>query len=137
MPGAGSFFDGRARLIPHDAHQDGRGLLLPFELGSLPFVPCRIFTISNVPQGEIRGRHAHKYGEQLLVCVQGKISVLMRHAEESETVLLEPGSPGLLLAAGVWGQQTYLTAGSVLLVFASHPFDPASYKARWDGSGTG
>src|SRR5512139_1299903 len=110
---SGSFFNGRARLIPLDVHQDRRGLLLPFELGSLPFAPRRIFTISNVPQGEIRGRHAHQSSEQLLVCVQGRISVLMRHAEESETVLLEPGSPGLLLAAGVWGQQTYLAAGSV------------------------
>lgn len=108
-------------------------MLLPFELGSLPFAPCRLFTISNVPQGETRGRHAHQSGEQLLVCVQGQVSVLMRYAEETETVLLQPGSTGLLLAAGVWAQQTYVTVGSVLLVFASHPYDPASYTERWDG----
>jgi dTDP-4-dehydrorhamnose 3,5-epimerase-like enzyme len=133
MQTGNEFFGGRARLISIEVHQDSRGLLLPFDFDSLPFTPRRVFSISNVPQGEIRGRHAHKQGEQMLVCAQGQISVLMRHREESASLLLEPGSPALLLGPGVWAQQTYLSAGSVLLVLASHPFDPDSCTERWDG----
>lgn len=127
-----AFFDGRARLIPMSGHGDRRGLLLPFDFAQLPFAPRRAFSVSNVPAGEVRGRHAHRHGEQLLVCLQGSIEILMRYQDDAETLTLEPGTPGLLIGTGVWCQQTYLSAGSVLLVFASHPYDPQSYTTSWN-----
>ena len=121
------FFEGRARLVPFCRHEDTRGMLLPFDFSKLPFEPCRAFTVSNVPVGEVRGGHAHKYGEQLLVCLQGRVDILIRHQTDTEMLVMEPYSPGLLVCAGVWCQQTYMTAETVLLVFASHPYDPQSY----------
>lgn len=125
------FFDGRARLIPLRGHGDARGLLLPFDFATLPFTPCRIFTVSQVPTGTVRGAHGHKSGEQLLVCLQGRIDILMRHLDEAETLTLSPSSHGLLVGAGVWCQQTYLTWETVLMVFASQPYDPQSYLTDW------
>lgn len=125
------FFGGRARLVPVSVREDSRGVLLPFDFSNFPFAPCRAFTVSNVPQGTVRGGHAHKYGDQLLVCLQGRIGIVMRHQNDVETLLMEPGSPGLLVSAGVWCQQTYMTAETVLLAFASHPYDPQSYQTDW------
>jgi dTDP-4-dehydrorhamnose 3,5-epimerase-like enzyme len=120
-------FDGRVRLIGLHAYEDQRGLLTPFDFSNLPFVPSKVFAVSHVPEGETRGRHAHQYGEQLLWCLQGRIGILIRHDGNEATLMLEPSGFGLLIGQDVWCQQTYLVKGSVLLVFASHPYDPQSY----------
>jgi hypothetical protein len=80
----------------------------------------------------VRGGHAHASGYQWLVCLNGSIEVLMRCHGEEVTLLMDSERFGLLLGPGVWGQQKYLAEGSVLLVFASDPYDPASYIEQWD-----
>ena len=66
-----SFFDGRARLVACPIVTEPRGALLPLHLAELPFVPRRVFAITDVPVGTERGGHAHRSGMQLLVCLQG------------------------------------------------------------------
>ena len=121
------YFGGRARLWPLEPKQDARGVLLPFEFDRMPFVPRRVFVVADAPAGVARGGHAHRHGTQLLVCVQGRIEVLMRCAGEDAVLELLPRASALLVGAGVWCRQTYAASGSVLLVFASEDYDPASY----------
>lgn len=125
------YFGGRARLIPCASHADSRGVLLPFYFDQMPFQPCRSFAMANVPAGAVRGGHAHRSGMQMLVCLQGRIEILMRHQDEAATFVLQPASFSLAFGPGVWCQQTYLVEGSVLLVFASEPYDPESYLDHW------
>ena len=113
-------------------HSDERGNLLPLDFDRLPFTPRRVFTVTGVPVGSIRGEHGHRSGEQLLVCLQGKIDLLLRKGHEEATTALTPAGPGLLLGAGVWCRQTYLVSNSVLLVLASEPYDPESYISTWN-----
>jgi hypothetical protein len=122
-----SFLGGRARLIPLGAKGDRRGLLVPFDFDALPFLPRRVFVVTEVPAGTERGGHAHRSARQLLVCAKGRIEVLVRHAGEEASLALDSGSLALLLEPGVWSSQTYGDAGSVLIVFASEPYDPRSY----------
>ena len=124
---AGSWFDGRVRLIPVPSHNDRRGELLPIDLELLPWVPRRVFTISNVPAGTCRGGHGHNSGRQLLFCVQGQIDVRLRYRGEEIELVLTPGSPGILIHEQVWAEQRYLLQHSVLLVFASEAYNPDSY----------
>lgn len=132
-PGAETgFFGGRARRVACSAHVDERGRLQPFYFDQLPFLPCRVFAVADVPAGTARGGHAHRSGLQLLFCLQGCIEILLRWRQEEVMLVLEPGSPGLLFGPGVWCRQTYRVAGSVLLAFASEPHDPASYVGHGD-----
>lgn len=124
-------FDGRARPINCPAHVDSRGTLCALEFDRLPFVPKRAFAVSGVPAGCTRGGHAHRTCRQFLICVQGRIEVLMRCQGTEGSVILEAGRAGLLVEPGVWCQQKYLTKDSVLLVFASEPYHPLSYVATW------
>ncbi len=126
------FFGGMAKLIPCQIHTDTRGSLLPFPFDSLAFRPNRVFTVTHVPVGMVRGGHAHLSGYQWLVCLNGSIEILMRCHGEEVTLLMDSERFGLLLGPGVWSQQKYLAEGSVLLVFASDPYDPASYIEQWD-----
>lgn len=122
-----AWFDGRVRLLPLERRVDARGALLPLDLDRLPFVPRRVFTVSGVPRGGIRGGHGHRVGQQLLVCLQGRVRVRMRDARDAVELTLDPGAGGLLVGPGVWGEQAYLEEGTVLLVLASEPYDPSSY----------
>lgn len=129
----GVWFAGGARLVAVTRHEDARGALVPVELDSLPFVPRRLFAVADVPAGTVRGGHAHRDGEQLLVCLQGRIDLHLRRNDEAVHVALPAGGPGLLVGPLIWCEQTYVDEGSVLLVLCSRPYDPDSYIDRWDG----
>lgn len=127
-----TWFSGRARLVPCQVHVDQRGILLPLEFERLPFAPRRVFTVAGMSAGTVRGEHTHRSGEQLLVCLQGRVEALMRREQQEVRSVLVPTGPGLLLGPGVWCRQTYLDSDSVLLVLASEPYDPASYNGNWE-----
>mgnify|MGYP002624311882 CR=1 FL=1 len=131
---AASWFDGRVRLLSLDRHVDPRGALLPVEFERLPFLPQRLFTVSGMAAGTERGGHAHRKGQQILLCLQGLLDLCLRVGEEQVQVTLRPDGPGLLVGAMVWCRQTYVTEGTVLLVLASEPYDPESYIEGWEGA---
>ncbi len=122
------FLGGRARLLAFEYKTDARGALIPLAFDELPFVPKRSFFVHGVPTGMVRGGHGHRTARQLLFCVSGSISVLLLYGSEQVSVSLDDCSHGLLIEAGVWSQQAYLTPGSVLCALASEPFSTASYS---------
>lgn len=126
---AGCYLGGRARLLRFAVFGDQRGRLCPHPFDGMPFMPQRSFVVSQVPAGTVRGGHAHRTARQLLFCVAGEVDVLMRAGRDEARVVLADNACGLLLEAGVWAQQTYVAQDSVLLVYASEPFDPEGYVA--------
>jgi dTDP-4-dehydrorhamnose 3,5-epimerase-like enzyme len=130
--------------IPHDGlvgdvglvelrrHEDERGALLPIDFDRLPFSPRRVFTVTGVPAGTVRGEHGHRSGRQLLICLQGRIDILLRRGRGQAQLTLEPTGPGLLIGPYVWCRQTYVVENSALLVLASEPYDPDSYVRHWE-----
>lgn len=103
-----------------------RGVLAEFCFDSFPFSPARSFVIGPCPVGTIRGGHAHRDTTQLLVCLQGLITIELRKGV-TRTVQCRAGGPGLLIPPKVWAQQHYVDKDSILLVFASLPYDQNSY----------
>lgn len=122
-----TWFDGKVARVTCPTRDDERGSLLPIEFTLLPFVPQRIFTVVGNSVNIIRGEHGHRYGQQLLICLVGKIRVETYYRNQSVQTLLTPGSDGLLVGAYIWYRQIYLEASSILLVLASDPYDPSSY----------
>jgi len=125
--GNNEYFDGRAKLISFTRHEDERGILLPFDFNDMPFKPCRSFVITGSSAGTVRGCHGHHTAQQMLVCLHGRIEILMRDSNQEVSLVLEPNSFGLIFGPRVWCQQTYVHAGSILLVFTDEPYSSASY----------
>ena len=78
------------------AYADERGVLLPVDLGELPFEARRVFVVTGPAEGARRGGHTVPCRE-LVVLVSGAATV--RHDDEvveltspGDRVLLEPGS---------------------------------------------
>lgn len=117
---------------------DSRGGLLSVEFEALPFQPVRVFTVSQVPTGQVRGGHAHILCSQILFCVQGEIEVNTYGASGPGRFTLAPHGRGLVVPRLNWASQTYLTPDTCLLVLASHRFDPHDYiQDRWHLAATG
>ena len=113
--------------------RDLRGNLLARELGSgLPFQPSRMFVIFDVPSKEVRGEHAHRECHQLLVCLKGAVSCLADNGSERAEYLLDSPEKSLHIPPMVWGTQYKYTADAVLMVLASHPYDPDDYIRDYD-----
>ena len=108
--------------------RDLRGDLSVGEIGSdVPFTPQRYFTIFNVPSEKVRGEHAHKQCHQFLICLKGSVSVVVEDGSKRRQVTLDAPDIGLYVPPMVWSSQFRHSADAVLLVFASHPYDPDDY----------
>ena len=129
-----AWFDGRARLLDMPRSVNERGTLTPLDFPALPFTPRRLFTVGGVPAGTRRGGHGHRHGQQLLLCIEGRIAVRLVASGHSVSLTLLPDGPALLIGPGIWAEQCYEAPGSVLLVVASEPYDPASYFAEENGA---
>lgn len=107
---------------------DLRGSLAVGEVGpDCPFAVKRFFVVYDVPSAEVRGEHAHRTCEQFLVCVKGSVSAVVADGRGREEFVLDRPDIGLYLPPMVFGTQYGYTADAVLLVLASHPYDPADY----------
>ena len=119
---------GGARLLTVRRADDLRGSLAVLELaGDLPFVPQRFFTVFGVPSEHVRGEHAHRRCDQVLVCVAGSVTVLVDDGEGRSEVELADPSVALYIPAMVWGSQFRFSSDAVLAVFASRPYEPEDY----------
>ncbi len=105
---------------------DDRGDLIPFEFEKLPFIPKRIFTVSNVPKNSIRGNHSHYNTIQILVCVSGEIDVILHDGSSEITRKIKKGE-FVLVDKLIWDSQKFLTEDSVLLVICSTEYDINDY----------
>ena len=119
---------GTSTLQEMPVFSDIRGSLTVGNFGAeIPFVPARYFMVHSVPSRETRGEHAHRACHQFLLCVAGSVRVLADRGDFRTDVLLDSPEKGLHLPPMTWGTQYDYSENAVLLVFASHQYDPADY----------
>jgi UDP-2-acetamido-3-amino-2,3-dideoxy-glucuronate N-acetyltransferase len=119
---------GGASLVRMHSIHEARGHLTVGEMGKgMPFVPRRFFVISDVPDENIRGEHAHRALDQLLVCLAGSVVAEVTDGLRKRSVLLDVPHVGLHIPPMVWGGQHHYSRDAVLMVLASAEYDPADY----------
>ncbi len=114
-------------------HSDMRGELGVIELGKdVPFTVRRHFYVFNVPSPEVRGQHAHRRCHQFLICLNGSCSVVADDGTAREEYHLTDRLLGVHLPPLTWAVQYRYSADAVLLVLASHAYDPKDYIRDYD-----
>jgi dTDP-4-dehydrorhamnose 3,5-epimerase-like enzyme len=119
----------RTQSIDLPEFRDARGTLLPIEFAALPIEPRRLFVVSGVTPGTTRGGHTHRTGNQVLVAISGAIDVEIDDGSGGDIVRLDRPHRALLIPAGVWSSQTYLTVGALLLVISDRDYDEGDLVA--------
>lgn len=108
---------------------DNWGFVWPLEFESVPFDVKRVFLVGNDSLSLERGNHAHKTCYQLVICIQGEVSIHLVNSSglKFEVDLDENSENCLLIPPMTWGTQIYKDPFSKLLVLASHTFDENDY----------
>jgi acetyltransferase-like isoleucine patch superfamily enzyme len=113
--------------------EDLRGRLAAGELGDqIPFQPRRFFLVFDVPGKEIRGEHAHRACHQFLVCVRGRMSVVVDDGRQAAEIGLDGPELGVYVPPMIWTVQFKYSDDAMLLVLASDGYDPADYIRDYD-----
>jgi UDP-2-acetamido-3-amino-2,3-dideoxy-glucuronate N-acetyltransferase len=128
-PGSTPLGVGGVHLQRFAGFSDLRGRLTAGEMPSdgIPFVPKRWFLVYDVPSREVRGEHAHRVCRQFLVCIHGSVQVVVDDGERRAETTLDDPTIGIYIPPRTWGSQFRYDEDAVLLVLASHPYDPEDY----------
>jgi len=122
-----------AEILEMPEIEDLRGKLTFGQLGNgLPFQPKRYYLVYGVPSPKVRGEHAHRRLEQILVCVHGACSIILDDGTHRDEVRLSRPTIGLHLKHMVWGIQYQFTPDAVLMVLASDEYDSYDYIRNYD-----
>ena len=115
-------------LIPLHVHGDNRGSLIALENGhNLPFDIKRVYYIYGTKAGVSRGFHAHRNLQQMLIAVNGRVSVKCEYGGHTETYVLDTPEKGLLIDGLVWREMYDFSPDCVLVVLASEYYSEADY----------
>ena len=93
----------------------------------IPFDIRRVFYIYGSDSEVVRGQHANRETEFLLVNVSGTSKVKVDNGKESRVIELNRPRMGLYLPPMVWKDMYDFSPDSVLLVLASRHYDASEY----------
>lgn len=121
------------KIISFKRFSNDFGILTPLEVGKqIPFEVKRSFYVSEVPDENARGKHAHYKTQQLLICLRGKCDVTCRDGVFSKVVTLNDPSYGVFVPEMIWDEQIYHSPDTILLSFSSTNYDREDYIEDWD-----
>ena len=107
---------------------DERGKLVVIEGGqTIPFDINRVFYIYGSDATVVRGQHANRQSEFVLVNVAGKSKVRITDGTEEFVVELDKPMMGVYIPKMIWKDMYDFSADSVLLVLANTHYDGSEY----------
>ncbi len=114
-------------------HGDDRGQLVALEeFKDIPFRIRRVYYMYDTMPDIVRGQHAHKKLQQILICIHGSCKIRLDNGEEKKTVLLERPYEGLYVANNMWREMYEFSQDAVLMVLASELYDESDYIRDYD-----
>lgn len=120
-------------IITFDDLGDERGKLVVIEGNkSIPFEIKRVFYIYGSDQEVIRGQHANRESEFVLINVAGTSKVRITDGKQEMIVELNKPMMGVYIPNMVWKDMYDFSTDSVLLVLASTHYDGKEYIRDYD-----
>ena len=122
------------RLIEFTERGDERGRLTAVEGGrDIPFEIKRAFYIYGSDGTVVRGQHANRKSEFVIINVAGKSKVKVMDGTGEEAVFcLDRPNVGLYLPAMTWKDMYDFSEDSVMLVLSSEHYDASEYIRDFD-----
>jgi dTDP-4-dehydrorhamnose 3,5-epimerase-like enzyme len=112
-------------FVVHGNHQ---GSLVALEKGAdFPFEIKRVYYIWNTDEKVVRGKHAHRKLEQVIVCTSGSCDFILDNGTEREIVHLDNPAQGLYIKNNIWREFTNFSKDCVVMVLASEHYTEEDY----------
>jgi dTDP-4-dehydrorhamnose 3,5-epimerase-like enzyme len=93
----------------------------------IPFRIERVYYTYDVPGGAVRGGHAHKSLQQVIIAMSGSFDVVLDDGTEKRRFHLNRSYSGLYVCPMMWREIDNFSSGSVCLVLASAVYDESDY----------
>ncbi len=122
------------QMLEFPQRGDERGHLVIVEgQQDIPFDIKRIFYIYGSDESVVRGQHANRKTEFVLINVAGSCKVKVRDGKGNEAVfLMNRPHTGIYLPKMVWKDMYDFSQDSVLLCLASEHYDAAEYIREYE-----
>ena len=124
----------KVQMLEFAQHGDDRGHLVVIEgMKDVPFEIKRAFYIYGSDPEVVRGQHANRESEFVLINVAGTSKVKVKDGEGNEAIFcLNRPHTGIYLPTMVWKDMYDFSSDSVLLVLASTYYNAAEYIRNYD-----
>lgn len=119
----------KVRMLDFPQRGDERGKMVIVEGNvDIPFEIKRVFYIYGSDGEVVRGQHANRHSEFVLINVAGRSKVKVKDGYGNEAIFcLNRPHTGIYLPRMVWKDMYDFSQDSVLLVLASEHYDPQEY----------
>ena len=109
------------------------GKLTPIELDKdIPFEFKRMFYVYDVHDQNDRGKHSHHKTKQILIAVNGGVTVICDDGKKRRNYILNEPNKALYIPEMIWDEQVYHNESSVLLVLSNTNYDTSDYIEDYD-----
>lgn len=98
----------------------------------VPFSIARVYYMYDITPGLPRGFHAHKETQQVFVCIQGHVKVIVDDGFERAGIMLNSPAKAIFFDKMIWHEMYEMSRDSILVVFASAVYDPKDYIRDYD-----
>lgn len=124
----------RVHLLEFPQRGDDRGHLVIVEGETdIPFEIKRVFYIYGSDKNVVRGQHANRRTEFVLINVAGTSKVRVKDGKGNEAVFcLDRPHTGIYLPVMIWKDMYDFSEDSVLLVLASEHYDADEYIRNFE-----
>jgi oxalate decarboxylase/phosphoglucose isomerase-like protein (cupin superfamily) len=107
---------------------DQRGNLSVIEGNNhIPFQIKRVYWIYDVPGGEVRGGHAYKKLNEVIIALSGSFDVVVRDQKERRVVSLNRSYYGLFVPEMIWRSIENFSTNALCLILASERYEESDY----------
>lgn len=121
------------KIITLPKIEDPRGNLTFIEQEKhIPFQIKRMYWIYDVPGGQIRGGHAFKEQQELVVALSGSFDVVVNDGSSEQRFHLNRSYYGLYIPSGLWRHMDNFSTNSVALVLSSTSYNESDYIREFD-----
>ena len=121
------------KIIKLPKYSDPRGNLSFIEDDSqIPFKIERVYWIYDVPGGQVRGGHAFREQQELIVALSGSFDVVIDNGNEKKIFSLNRSYIGLYIPFGLWRQMENFSTNSLAMVVSSTSFTEDDYIRDYD-----
>ena len=112
---------------------DQRGNLSFVEANNhIPFSIKRTYWIYDVPGGEIRGSHAFKENQELIIALSGSFDVVLHDGLKESRFHLNRSYYGLYVPSMIWRSMENFSTNSLAVILASIPYAADDYIRDFD-----
>jgi dTDP-4-dehydrorhamnose 3,5-epimerase-like enzyme len=123
----------KAHIIELPKVEDPRGNLTFVQQGDhVPFDIQRVYWIYDVPGGQVRGGHAFKEQQEIVIALSGSFDVVVDNGSEEKRYHLNRSYYGLYMPEKLWRHMENFSTNTVALILSSTKYDEEDYLRSYD-----